>query len=137
MKTQQSNSQIWVDGHLVEIDLDTVTTEELVVTPHLLDGFHPCAACEDVLVLAEKKYCRFCQMMHDELEPRSPQQERIDMGVVDMGAVPYEALEMEPPPSPVAIGIILLGALCSAMFLLTGLWYVGRGLVGICLEHTK
>lgn len=134
MKTQQSNSQIWVDGHLVEIDLDAVTTEELAVTPHLLDGFHPCAACEDVLVLAEKQYCRFCQMMHDELEPRSPQQERIDMGVADMEAVEYDSGR---PASRCAVRLVLLGALCSAMFLLTGLWYVGRGLVGICLEHTR
>lgn len=135
MKTQQSSSQIWVDGHLVEVDLDTVATEELTVTPHLLDGFHPCAACE-VLVLAEKKYCRFCQLLHDELEVRYPRPQQ--PGRTDMGVVPYTP-DYDPgkPASRIAVGLVCFGALCSLMFLLTGIWYTGRALIGICLEHSK
>lgn len=125
MKTEQSNSQIWVDGHLVEVDLDTVAAEQLTVTPHLLDGFHPCAACE-VLVLVEKKYCRFCQLLHDEFERRSPQQPRVDMGVV-----PYDPDWDPQPPSRRACFMFAGLILIFIGFAATGMWYAGRSLVGL------
>jgi hypothetical protein len=140
MKTEQSNSQIWVDGHLVEIDLDAVATEELTVTPHLLDGFHPCDACEEVLVLAEKKYCMFCQQFHDELERRFPTQKRIDLGVAPI-ALRFEPAEPDydpgKPASLVGVAIVFVSALMTAMGLMTGLWYAWRAVIGFCLAHFK
>lgn len=125
----ESNSEI------SEIDVDSISLEHLQEIPWLLDGFRPCRGCDTVFVL--KDYCASCARMLVAYET----QRRLQLqaaGRVDMGVVPFAELEEEVERAPrFAVALILFGALCYGMFLMTGLWYMGRGLIGICLEHSK
>jgi hypothetical protein len=135
MKEQQMTTeeigQIYVDGLLVEIDPDHIRTDDLMSSPRLLDGFSPCPGCKTVLVLRD--YCSSCQRIHKELESRTPVFPRI--GQTDMGVVPFESEDPESGAPVWAVALILFGALCSVMFLLTGLWFGFRGALDFGIKH--
>jgi len=118
-----------------EIDVDLLTTDELVLNPHLLDGFKPCEACDRLFVLCERRYCSNCARMLKEYEGRQRPQ---PVAQTDMGVVPFEP-DYDPgtPASRFAVWLVFFAAVCSVMFLLTGMWYTGRVLIGICLEHSR
>lgn len=123
-------------GIAVEIEVKDVKIDEFGRGPHLADGMNLCAGCEDVFTL--RKYCGFCQAIHEELQLRESKRfavDRIDNGVLALGDGEFEELTTEGPASPVAIGIVLVGALCSAMLTITVLWFGFHALIGLALKH--
>lgn len=110
------DGQIWLNGRLVEINPDYLRTEDLLSSPRLLDGFMPCPSCKDVLVL--EGFCANCRRLERELEAS------------------FAEYDPGKPASRIAVGVVFLGALCCAMFVLTGLWFGVRGAIGFCLEHS-
>jgi len=136
MKEKQARESSFAAG---EIDVEQLRTEDLEINPHLLDGFVPCSGCDTVFVLPEQRHCSSCTRMFAQHEGQRQSLQRAEQ--INTGIVPHVATEPDydpgSPASCIAVGLVFFGALCSAMFLLTGLWYTGRTLIGICLEHSK
>ena len=121
--------EMWVDGKPVEIDAAELSLIDLA---ELHQGFVECPGCHERYVLIEHRYCAGCQRLHRELEDK-----RVHLevpGRINVGVAPFEALEPQALPSPIAVASILGGVFAVGMFALTGMWYVGRGLIGYCLE---
>lgn len=119
----ESNSQI------SEIDVDSISLEHLQEIPWLLDGFRPCRGCDTFFVLND--YCANCARMLAAYETQRLRLQPADQ--INMGVVPFDAVDPVEPVPGWAVGVILLSAVCVGMFVLTGMWYAGRGLIGICL----
>jgi hypothetical protein len=118
-----------------EISVNSLLYADMVELMPVLDGMKLCAGCDDTFVLAEKKYCVGCLRIHAELEDRRTALPRV--GQTDMGVVPFE-LPDRSPDCPWWFGFAIAGgALVVGMFCVTGMWFVGRGLIHFALVHTR
>jgi hypothetical protein len=115
-----------------EIAVSQLSLRELIEGSHRLDGMKACLGCEDVFVLAG--YCASCARINEELERRRCSIRRVNQ--VDMGVVPFDALEPQAVPPPHAIGLIVAGGLALSILVLTGAWVCLRELTSLVLRHS-
>lgn len=116
-----------------EIPVSTMTHADMVLGTTRLDGMKLCEGCQDYFVL--QGFCGNCERINAELENRR----RIRLCAIDRidnGTVEFEEQEAELPASPWDIGIIFVGAFCSAMLTMTALWFGFRWLIAFCLRHS-
>jgi hypothetical protein len=119
--------EMWVDGKPVEIDGAELSLIDLA---DLQQGFVECPGCHERYVLIEHKYCADCQRLHSELEDKRV---HLDSWAHQRRRGAFRGARPQAVPSNCSVLAILAGVGVVAAFTMTGMWYVGPGLIGYCL----